>query len=309
MDKPRIFLGSSGKRVKLLQALTRGLEDIAHVDPWTTSFNPGTTTLERLVELTREVDFAAFVFAQDDWTTANTNSSPSPGSGQASPRDNVVFEAGLFGGVLGMRRTFILHANGSKLPTDFLGLTCIRYGDGALAAEVRAVNQKLREAIEKEGRRARIEGLWWQFSLTERSRDEPSAVSLLRIARDLDGALEITGRSWQEDGKLSARYWSEASKERKDPSGIFYFFRGERPMDPDAPEIEGTGEIRLENADRAGGYWRTRSDGPTKVNTRTVGVFLRAEPEDLTVLDGRDNRQRVKLIADRLKHWKSLKTA
>src|SRR5262245_11489878 len=66
MEKPRIFLGSSGKQAKLLQALTRGLEDVAQVEPWTTSFNPGTTTLERLLELTREVDFAAFVFAQDD---------------------------------------------------------------------------------------------------------------------------------------------------------------------------------------------------------------------------------------------------
>ena len=50
MNKPRIFLGSSGKQEKLLKALTRGLEDIAHVEPWTTSFNPVTTTLERLVE-------------------------------------------------------------------------------------------------------------------------------------------------------------------------------------------------------------------------------------------------------------------
>jgi hypothetical protein len=309
MEKPRIFLGSSGKQAKLLQALTRGLEDIAHVDPWTTSFNPGTTTLERLVELTREVDFAAFVFAQDDWTTANTNASPSPGSGEASPRDNVVFEAGLFGGVLGMRRTFILHANGSKLPTDFLGLTCIRYGDGAAAAEVRTINQKLRETIEKEGCLARIEGLWWQFSLTERTRREPSAVSLLRIARDRDGALEITGRSWQEDGKLSARYWSVAAKEKKEPSGIFYYWNGERPLDPGAPQLEGTGEIKLETADRAGGYWTTRAEGPPKVNTRTVGVYLRADPKDLSTLDGTANRQRAKLIADRLRHWKSIKSA
>src|SRR3982750_4990262 len=131
MEKPRIFLGSSGKQAKLLQALTRGLDDVAHVEPWTTSFNPGTTTLERLLELTREVDFAAFVFAQDDWTTNN----PEPGAmpGQASPRDNVVFEAGLFGGVLGMRRTFILHASGAKIPPDLLGLTCVRY-DGSTDA-------------------------------------------------------------------------------------------------------------------------------------------------------------------------------
>src|SRR6187401_2099274 len=116
MDKPRIFLGSSGKQAKLLQALTRGLEDIAHVEPWTTSVKPGTTTLERLLELTREVDFAAFAFAQDDWTTNSPEPAPSPG--QASPRDNVVLAAGLFGGVRGMLRAFLLHAKGAKLPTD-----------------------------------------------------------------------------------------------------------------------------------------------------------------------------------------------
>jgi predicted nucleotide-binding protein len=157
MDKPRIFLGSSGKQEKLLQALTRGLEDVAHVEPWTTSFNPGTTTLERLVELAHEVDFAAFAFARDDWTAASQPASPPTGSsGQASPRDNVVFEAGLFGGVLGMHRTFILHASGSKLPSDLLGLTSIQYGE-ATAAEMRVVDQKLRKAIESEGHIARIE--------------------------------------------------------------------------------------------------------------------------------------------------------
>src|SRR5260370_5483572 len=129
MDKPRIFLGSSGKQQKLVQALTRGLEDVAHVEPWTTSFNPGTTTLERLIELTREVDFAAFVFARDDWTSTGPVASPAPESAQASPRDNVVFEAGLFGGALGMRRTFILHATGSKLLSHLIVLTSIRSGD------------------------------------------------------------------------------------------------------------------------------------------------------------------------------------
>ena len=118
MSKPRIFLGSSGKQAKLLQAITRGLKDVADVEPWTTTFNPGRSTLDRLVELSQEVDFAAFVFAQDDWTTPDASQ-----SGQASPRDNVVFEAGLFGGALGIRRTFILHANDSKLPSDLLGLT------------------------------------------------------------------------------------------------------------------------------------------------------------------------------------------
>lgn len=303
MDKPRIFLGSSGKQAKLLQALTRGLDDIAHVEPWTTVFNPGTTTLERLLELTREVDFAAFVFARDDWT-AGTPPASDPASGQASPRDNVVFEAGLFGGVLGMRRTFILHASGSKLPTDLLGLTCVRYAD-TTPAEVRAINEKLRKAIETEGRAARIDGLWWQFSLTARSSDEPSAVSLLRISRNRDGALQVSGRAWQEDGTLSARYWCEAARERKDPPGVFYYWRGERPRHPNAPQLEGTGEIKIESADRAAGYWTTRSDADPQLRARTSGVYVRADAEDLRVLDGSDDRQRAELLAQRLTEWKA----
>ena len=301
MEKPRIFLGSSGKQAKLIQALTRGLQDVAAVEPWTTSFNPGTTTLERRIELTREVDFAAFVFARDDWTT----NEPDAQAPQAAPRDNVVFEAGLFGGVLGMRRTFILHASGAKLPSDLLGLTSIRY-EAETASEVKVINQKIRTAIENEGRLARIEGLWWQFSLTERNAHEPSAVSLLRISRDRDGALEISGRGWQEDGTLSARYWSEASKEKRDPSGIFYFFKAERPRHPGAPQFYGTGEIRIESIDRAAGYWTTHSDVTPKEGIRTSGVYLRADPRDMEILDGRDDHKRAELIAQRLENWKSI---
>ena len=205
-----------------------------------------------------------------------------------------------------MRRTFILHANGAKLPSDLLGLTCVRYADAKGASEIKAINQKIRTAIESEGRLNRIEGCWWQMSLTERSAVEPSAVSLLSISRDRDGALEIRGRSWQEDGRLSARYWSEAAKERRDPSGVFYYWKGERPLDLNAPQLEGTGEIRIESADRAAGYFTTRSDGDRNINARTSGIYLRAEPNDLTVMDGRDDRQRVELISDRLKDRKSV---
>jgi hypothetical protein len=302
--KPRIFLGSSGQQEKLVQALTRGLEDIADVDPWTAVFSPGVSTLERLVELTREVDFAAFVFAQDDWTTKGA--SPDEASGQASPRDNVVFEAGLFGGALGMRRTFILHANGAKLPTDLLGLTSIRYEPDTTPAIVGQINEKLRKAIAAEGRLSRLEGDWWQLSLTARTELEPSAISLLTIRRDRAGALEVAGRSWQADGTLSARYWSEASKERVDPAGIFYFWKGERPRDPNAPQLEGTGEIKLESVDRAAGYWTTRSDGPDAFHARTSGIYVRADPGDMAVLDGADAAERVALIERRLEEWKSL---
>jgi hypothetical protein len=301
--KPRIFLGSSTQQEKMMQALTRGLQDVADVDAWTTVFNPGVSTLNRLVELTREVDFAAFVFAQDDWTTKGA--SPEAASGQASPRDNVVFEAGLFGGALGIRRTFILHANGAKLPTDLLGLTSIRYDPDTTPTIVRQINQKLRKAIAAEGRISRLEGDWWQLSLTARTELEPSAVSLLTISRDRAGALQVSGRGWQADGTLSVRYWSEASKERADPAGIFYFWKGERPRHPNAPQLQGTSEIKLESIDRADGYWTTRSEGADAFLARTSGIYLRADPGDAAVLDGNAAAERAALIERRLEEWKS----
>jgi hypothetical protein len=45
------------------------------------------------------------------------------------------------------------------------------------------------------------------------------------------------------------------------------------------------------------------------VNARTSGVYLRADPEDMNILDGRDDRQRAGLIAERLKHWKAIQNA
>ncbi|HJP87798.1 MAG TPA: TIR domain-containing protein [Candidatus Limnocylindrales bacterium] len=308
--KPRIFLGSSGKQAKLVQALTRGLAETCDVEPWTSVFHPGVSTLDRLVELTHEVDFAAFVFAQDDWTSnapAADAGAQGQASGQASPRDNVVFEAGLFGGALGMRRTFILHAHGAKLPTDLLGMTAVRYPDTPLTpADMRTINDKLRKAIDAEGRLNRIEGDWWQHSLTARTAQEPSAVSLLRIARDRSGALGVQGRAWQEDGTLSARYWSVAASERHDPPAVFYYFNAERPRHLGAPQYDGTGEIRLESADRASGYWTTRSETDPMLHERTSGVYLRADPADMDVLEGEDLQARLDLIALRLREWQAI---
>jgi hypothetical protein len=131
----------------------------------------------------------------------------------------------------------------------------------------------------------------------------------LTIRRDRTGALEVAGRSWQSDGTLSARYWSEATKERLDPAGIFYFWRGERPRHPDAPELEGTGEIKLESVDRANGYFTTRSDGAEAFHARTSGIYFRADPGDMAVLDSNDAAERATRIERRLEEWRSMANA
>jgi len=44
------------------------------------------------------------------------------------------------------------------------------------------------------------------------------------------------------------------------------------------------------------------------VNARTAGVYVRAEPADVDILDGPDIRKRAELIAERLADWKSIRS-
>ena len=65
----------------------------------------------------------------------------------------------------------------------------------------------------------------------------------------------------------------------------------------------------MESVDRASGYWITQAGTRAKVSARTAGVFWRADPEDLSILDGRDDQRRAELLAERLRQWKSITNA
>jgi hypothetical protein len=66
----------------------------------------------------------------------------------------------------------------------------------------------------------------------------------------------------------------------------------------DAPQLDGTGEIRLESVDRASGYFSVHADGRHPLARRS---------RRLDIPDGRDSQKRADLIAERLTHWKSIK--
>jgi predicted nucleotide-binding protein len=65
-------------------------------------FPPGKSNLESLVETAATLDFAALVLTPDDLIE-------SKGKTMNSPRDNVLFELGLFMGRLGRDRTFVVY--------------------------------------------------------------------------------------------------------------------------------------------------------------------------------------------------------
>jgi hypothetical protein len=45
------------------------------------------------------------------------------------------------------------------------------------------------------------------------------------------------------------------------------------------------------------------------LNARTAGIYLRADPSDLQVLDGGNEEERAELIAQRLREWESAANA
>lgn len=121
--KPSIFIGSSSEALPLANAVKNELGKHFNVDLWSENlFELGEDTLNNLLRFVQCYDFAVLVITDDDQTFSRKAS-------QASPRDNVVFELGLFMGALGRRRAFPLVAQTAdgppKIPSDLLGNTAV----------------------------------------------------------------------------------------------------------------------------------------------------------------------------------------
>ena len=86
-------------------------------------FKQNESTFDGLLRISKDVDFAVFIWGASDLTTTKGRSIP-------SPRDNVVWETGLFLGALGKDRVFMVvdKAVSVKIPTDYSGITRAHYG-------------------------------------------------------------------------------------------------------------------------------------------------------------------------------------
>jgi CRP/FNR family transcriptional regulator, cyclic AMP receptor protein len=148
---PVIFVGSSSEGLMEANWISQSLNRRRAVSRlWTQGvFQVSKTTIEGLFAAAAESDFAVIVLTPDDMTSSRRKK-------QASPRDNVVFELGLFMGGLGRERSFILTPRGEeiKLPTDLLGITRLQYKKGpkkGLGVRLRPVSQSLWKRIKELG--------------------------------------------------------------------------------------------------------------------------------------------------------------
>jgi hypothetical protein len=149
--KPRIFIGSSTEALKIANAIHSRLRGVAECTVWTNgAFGLSQATMAELMRNLHDSDFGIFVFAPDDVATIRL-------ALLNVPRDNVVYEAGLFGGRLGPERCFIVVPQQTRVhvPTDLLGMTLGSYedvrSDGNYLSAVNSFCSDVETQIEKLG--------------------------------------------------------------------------------------------------------------------------------------------------------------
>lgn len=129
-----IFIGSSSEGMKIANEFKEKLIKKfnengrqVEVNVWNEkTFLPSQSNLESLVDEAQRSDFAIFVLTSDDRVFIREEE-------KEAPRDNVVFELGLFMGCIGRDRTYALASEKElsqiRIPTDLNGITQLRYDE------------------------------------------------------------------------------------------------------------------------------------------------------------------------------------
>lgn len=151
--KPVMFMGSSAEGIsvaKLVMACFEHDKQKLEVVPWFDEvFGPSRYPTDDLLVQVKRADFALFVFGPDDTVSSR-------GMTTDAPRDNVIFELGLFMGGLARERVMMLQHKGTdlKIPSDLTGLVPLNYttGGGApTASDLVTPCETLRKTISERG--------------------------------------------------------------------------------------------------------------------------------------------------------------
>ena len=146
-SRPKIFIASSSVALPLARKIKEKLESdeepVADVILWEDAFPMGEVILNGLREQAADVDFAVVLFTSEDVVRDSQNTE------SHAPRDNCVFELGLFMGALGLepRRALLLRTKDSSMLSDLGGMV---FGDLPAADDDEdKQNQRVEDAVEK----------------------------------------------------------------------------------------------------------------------------------------------------------------
>jgi predicted nucleotide-binding protein len=149
-DRIRVFIISSAEALEVARTIQNAFDhDPFKVIVWTDGvFRASWYPVESLERELDQSDFAIAIAQPDDITRSRGETAP-------SPRDNVIFELGLFIGRIGRHRSFLVEPRGeeAKLPSDLSGITSItyKYDRKDLAAGLGPACNRIRNIIKELG--------------------------------------------------------------------------------------------------------------------------------------------------------------
>ena len=305
---PRLFIGSSSEGKKVADAVGELLADDADVLVWPDAFQLGETFTGSLFEQLDRSDFSVLIMTPDDITKSRRVESP-------SPRDNVVFEFGLFVGRIGLNRCCGVHPQGVKIPSDLWGVTTGTYrpeNSQGLTAAVRPACNKIRKRIETLGIRAeanqnradfcsRIAGFWWEHIEPVRK----SALGFLEITADgATGEVRIRGLAHRPNGKRVADWWTEGCGINLQERKLFYVWQG-RYLDRTAGQFEGFGDFSFSEANgpfqRGHGIFAELATADLHQTRKRAAKITRCTLNDVETMQSGDRERITKLIQAALK--------
>ncbi|MDX2059494.1 MAG: nucleotide-binding protein [Gemmatimonadales bacterium] len=121
---PMLFIGSSSENLRTAAALHQYFSTRRVVSRlWSEGvFRTSRTSIESLVTLAQQTDFAALLLTADDTLVSRRRTA-------LVPRDNMIFELGLLIGSIGRERVFIVKPAGVdiKIPSDLFGVVWLEY--------------------------------------------------------------------------------------------------------------------------------------------------------------------------------------
>src|SRR5688572_22841772 len=138
--KKKLFIGSSSEELKLAEAAKAILDADFDVTIWNNSlwepavFKINQNFLADLLKAALQYDFGILLGTPDDKVVYR-------GSEVLQPRDNVLFELGLFTGRLGTSKCALLLEKSVKFPSDLQGITLARFEKTDTPSFIKAVQQ------------------------------------------------------------------------------------------------------------------------------------------------------------------------
>jgi hypothetical protein len=318
----RVFIASSSEQI----AVARKVSEALAVDELTAkvwdeeTFNFSAGFIESLEEELERADFAVVVLTADDHATMREKQVD-------LPRDNVIFELGLFIGRLGRERCFFLidGTSQTEVASDLSGVNPVKfYGEGAPSSPGRRTLGEQLERVRKQmldqgvrykptrGVRAdqdalwrfstRIAGHWWERMRA--GEDDKSAISYVKMSVDeVTNTPALRGWSYDLDGEFLAEWHTVVSGVALKQATIYYRWEGGHEKEH-AQTYGGGGHIVFDDDELASGsgyYYDTNfADIAEGSHTRVKHFGLyKCDKEDEPVMKRPQSAEAKKLASTR----------